>query len=204
MADKLTAVKAKQLRDKLVSECNRRNGYGSLLNYMDKGEHQWHGNDNSSTAAGYPATPRIGDLITAAQGRVIIEPLLQIRDVGDLNLDGLYRGQQIPKSFNSDLLGYVDQLANESMYGNYTSCRSMCTGLCKGTCISTCNGCSAACGGACESGCSKTCGTSCGSCSNQCTGTCYSNCTGDCRSGCSGCSSNCSSSCGSNCLGSST
>lgn len=204
MADKLTAAKAKQLREKIVNEFNRRSGYGSLYGYMNSGDMMFYGNDNSMTNNGYTSTPRAGDPITASQGKVLIKSLLQIKDYGDLNIDGLVKGQPIPKSFNADLLTYVDQLSTESFYGNVSSCRSMCTGLCKGTCISTCNGCSSSCGGVCELSCSKTCGNSCGSCSSSCSSTCYTGCSVDCKNGCSSCSGACNGSCGGNCLGSST
>lgn len=179
------------LRNKVETEMKRRCYYGSLTGFS--------GSDYTFTT-----TPKSGEGILVEHGEKVIEPLLQIKDYGDLSIDGIKKGEVIPESFDSSLSDLVDKYSKETLTGNSTSCRGACTGLCIGTCGSGCSGCTAACGGTCESSCSKTCGTSCGNCSSSCTGGCYTTCNSTCQSGCTGCKSACTTTCGSNCTGSST
>lgn len=142
------------LSAKIVAEAKRRNGYGSLA--------EKYGIDSYKITA----TPSVGSVVSVTDGNKIIEPLINIKDYGDLKR--VVKGELIPDSFASELSSYVDTLAKESMTGSSTSCRGACTGLCVGTCHTECSGCSSGC-----SGCSDTCNTS---CQATCTGTCGSGC----------------------------
>ncbi len=144
---------------------------------------------NPSQAAANPATytndstygvttPNAGTQILASQGKGIIDPLPTIKDHG--NLKNVVAGEVIPSNFDTTtIITYVNTLANESMTGNNSSCRSACTGLCVSTCTTACKGeCTAGCGGSCASNCTSTCGSDCAS-------SCLSNCTGNCANSCS-------------------
>lgn len=180
-----------QLREKVEKEMKRRCYYGSLTSFSDDA---WK----------FDIPPASGEEVLEEHGKKVIEPILQIKDYGDLNIEDMKKGGVIPESFDSPLLDEIDELSKESITGDKTSCRGACTGLCIGTCGSGCSGCTATCGGTCESNCTKTCGTSCGSCSSTCTGGCHSSCNTTCKSGCTGCKSSCTTTCGSNCYGSNT
>ena len=150
----ITAEKLIELKNKVKTEIDRRSYYGS--DTISKFSSQT-----------FETTPKQGEPILAEQGKKIIEPLLNICDKGDLNLDKLEKGEKIPSSFNEDLISYVDTLSKESTTASTSSCRGACTGLCVGTCGSSCGGCSSSCGSSCEGSCSKTCGSSCGGCSSS-------------------------------------
>lgn len=198
----LTAAEARELRNKIVTEFNRRRYYGSLQTFMNTTDMQFY-TDNRD-AATYPKSPTSGSLIRANQGMVIIKSLLQIQDIGDLSIPGTAKGLPIQKSFNEDLITYVNNLSAQHPEMNGTSCRGACTGLCYGTCATGCNGCTSSCGGSCEGRCQITCGNSCGSCSGSCNTSCNTSCNADCKNGCTGCKTNCTTTCGNNCRGVST
>lgn len=180
----LTAEELIALKSKVEAEMKRRCYYGSLAAFADvKFEH----------------APIRGQPVYAEQGKKVIEPLLQIQDRGDLNIDGLKEGERIPSFFDANLSDYVDELAKETVNGSSSSCRGACTGLCVGTCGNGCSGCTAVCGGTCESACTKTCGTACGSCTSSCNVACQSTCTGGCNTTCTGCKSVCGASCNTSC-----
>ncbi len=145
------------LRNRILTECRRRNCYGSLEEF-----------------AGPPLSlpPLPGEIISASQGREIIDPLLQIKDFEDLCL--VKKGDRIPSAFDAaKLTELIELYENEPMEGETSSCRGACTGLCVGTCGNGCNGCSGSCGGGCAGGCEK-------SCSGTCTASCGSGCAGGC------------------------
>ena len=162
--------KIQTLRTRIKNEMNRRNGgdankgWGSLASY--------------ASSAYDVTTPSTGDVIQVKHGKGIIDPLVAVKDFGDLA--NVEQGRIIPNSFNeTDITTYVNTLENESMTGANSSCRSACSGLCVATCATTCNGCSGTCEGGCQTGCSTTCGTGCtSSCGSGCAGSCSSNCSG--------------------------
>ena len=82
----------------------------------------------------FSTTPKKGGKILAEHGKKVIEPLLNIADKGDLNIDGIVAGGKIPNSFDDSLIEYVNTLANESVTGSSSSCRGACSGLCTETC----------------------------------------------------------------------
>ena len=187
----LTAKRLIELKALVKAEMARRKYYGDLSKFAD-------------SSYDFSTTPKKGGKILAEHGKKVIEPLLNIADKGDLNIDGIVAGGKIPNSFDDSLIEYVNTLANERVTGSSSSCRGACSGLCTETCGSACTGCSSSCSGSCGSGCSKTCGSGCGSCTTTCS-SCSNACSG--CSGCSGCGSGCSggcngcSGCGGNCSG---
>lgn len=187
----LTPAELIQLKTKVEAEMKRRQYYGSLTAF-------------SGNSWAIQTTPKTGDEILAQQGRSVIEPILQITDVGDLNIVDLKKNGIIPASFDKSLLTHIDNLAKEAPTASKSSCRGACTGLCVGRCESGCSGCTASCGGSCESNCSKSCGSSCGGCSAGCSTNCGSGCQSTCVNGCTGCKTGCNTVCGANCTGSST
>lgn len=200
MPNFLTAAEMNTLKAKVKTEMQRRAYNGSMTGF-------------ASASYDFSTTPTSGTKVTADQGKKVVEPLLNIKDHGNLNTADLKTGSKIPSSFNNELLSYTDSLSKEPIDGATSSCRGACSGLCVGTCGSTCSGCSSCSGGCTGSGGSGGSGSSgCGGCSGFCEGCssgCGSNCTGcsvscsgNCRgsSGCNGCNSRCSG-CSGNCEG---
>ena len=136
--------KLNEVRAAVKAEAQRRNQYGSIAHYGD-----------STYDPG--ATPTSGSIIRAQSGIGIIDPLVSIKEFGDIR-ELVHEGGAIPDDFNENkIITYVNELKSESMTGNRSSCRGACTGLCIGTCGGTCNGCSGGCGGGCISGCNTSC-----------------------------------------------
>ena len=167
----LTASQLNEIKARVNAEMSRRSYYGSLAGY-------------SNQFSNYPTA---GKTIYAEQGDKLIRGLLNIRDLGNLNLNDLKSNGIIPRDFDYNTIkNALATYESESITGNKSSCRGACTGLCVGTCGSTCTGCQNACGFTCEGTCSVVCGSSCGSCSSNCTGGCYSGCSTGCKNGCTG------------------
>ena len=182
MPNFLTAAEMNTLKAKVKTEMQRRAYNGSMTGF-------------ASVSYDFSTTPTSGTKVTADQGKKVIEPLLNIKDHGNLNTADLKTGSKIPSSFNNELLSYTDSLSKEPIDGATSSCRGACSGLCVGTCGSTCSGCSSCSGGCTGSGGSGGSGSSgCGGCSGNCGG-CNS------CSGCIGCSSGCQGGCSGNCDG---
>lgn len=182
MPNFLTAAEVNSLKAKVKTEMQRRAYNGSMTGF-------------ASASYDFSTTPTSGTKVTADQGKKVIEPLLNIKDHGNLNTADLKTGSKIPSSFNNELLAYTDSLSKEPIDGAASSCRGACSGLCVGTCGSTCSGCSSCSGGCTGSGGSGGSGSSgCGGCSGNCGG-CNS------CSGCIGCSSGCQGGCSGNCDG---
>lgn len=182
----LTASEIITLKNKVEAEMKRRCYYGRIDGF-------------SGDSWKFQTTPSKNNPILAQQGKSVIEPLLQITDYGDLNIEKLKQGEPIPNSFDSSLINHVTNLSHEALYGNHSSCRGACTGLCVGTCGNTCDGCTNSCQGTCGTNCTKTCGVSCGSCSGVCSSSCSGTCNTTCTNGCTGCKTSCNTTCGSNC-----
>ena len=159
--------------------------------------------------------PETNRVIAQCHGETIIEPLLLIKDLGDLN--NPIEEEMIPNSFDYAIIKKaIDNYKSEDFMTSASSCRSACTGLCVGMCgISctsmcndTCTGCSGECSDGCTSctGCAGDCGTNCehhcyGSCSESASG-CGGNCSGGCTScsqGCTSCTGGCSGNCTNGC-----
>lgn len=182
----LTASELVTLKNKVENEMKRRCYYGSLTGFSgDSWEIQ--------------TVPTKNTPILTQQGKSVIEPILQITDYGDLNIEKLKPGELIPESFDSSLINHIDKLSGEDVYGNHSSCRGACTGLCVGTCGNTCDGCKGSCQGTCGTNCTTSCGVNCGSCSGVCSSKCSGLCTTTCTNSCTGCKSSCNSTCGANC-----
>lgn len=130
--DKVKAEEINTLKSKIKTEFNRRNGYGSLVNY-------------TSSDYDFTVTPTAGGTILEEHGKKTVDILLAVKDVGDLHFT--IAGETIPTSFNNQLNAYVDSLAAEPSTNGTSSCRGACTGLCLGTCHTSCNGCSGTCSG---------------------------------------------------------
>lgn len=176
----LTAEEFTALQAKVSAEMQRRCYYGSLAGFAGA---EWQ----PGTPAGKGDAPIRGGPIYAEQGRQVIEPLLSIKDIGDLNTEKLQAGERIPASFDAALSEQVDALAAEAIAGSTSSCRGACTGLCVGTCGNGCGGCAGGCSGTCGVTCSSTCASGCTGCQAKCTGSCHASCSASCG-GCSGCS----------------
>lgn len=219
MPNFLTAAEVNSLKAKVKTEMQRRAYNGSMTGF-------------ASASYDFSTTPTSGTKVTADQGKKVIEPLLNIKDHGNLNTADLKTGSKIPSSFNNELLSYTDSLSKEPIDGATSSCRGACSGLCVGTCGNTCSGCSSCSGGCtgsggsggsgssgcggCSGGCSTTCSGGCGGCDGcrgtcsgecgaACSGACGGGCSGGCGgcSGCAGCGGSCSSSCSASGKGSS-
>lgn len=109
-----------------------------------------------------------GSKILASQGHIIIDPLLNFCDIGDLTITETKQGSLIPESFNySTIDTIVKKLENESATASTSTCRGACTGICLGTCGSSCNGCSSGCSTGCKSSCSTGCKGYCKNVSNS-------------------------------------
>lgn len=181
MPNFLTAAEMNTLKAKVKTEMQRRAYNGSMTGF-------------ASASYDFSTTPTSGTKVTADQGKKVVEPLLNIKDHGNLNTADLKTGSKIPSSFNNELLSYTDSLSQEPIDGATSSCRGACSGLCVGTCGSTCSGCSSCSGGCSGSGGSGGSGSSgCGGCSGNCGGGCSecSSCSGTCTIGCSGCIGSC-------------
>ena len=137
--------KLTEIRTMIKQEVKRRNGYGSeLISSL--------ANDSLD-----PPSPSSGEIIKVAHGKGIVDPLVSIKEFGDIK-ELVAVGVPIPDDFNEDkIYTYVNELRAEPMTGNHSSCRGACTGLCVGTCGGECNGCSSTCQGGCQSGCSTSC-----------------------------------------------
>lgn len=146
--------------------------------------------------------PETNRVIAQSHGQTIVEPLLLIKDLGDLR--NVVEKETIPNSFDYDKIkAAINQYQSEDYIAPSSSCRSACTGLCVGmcgtTCTSMCNdtctGCTSTCETGCHTlctGCKNDCGSNCGfTCSNTCSGT-SSGCS-DCTAGCTSCSKGCTS-----------
>lgn len=188
MPNFLTAAEMNTLKAKVKTEMQRRAYNGSMTGF-------------ASASYDFSTTPTSGTKVTADQGKKVIEPLLNIKDHGNLNTADLKTGSKIPSSFNNELLSYTDSLSKEPIDGATSSCRGACSGLCVGTCGSTCSGCSSCSGGCSGSGGSGGSGSSgCGGCSGNCGGCnacsgcigCSSGCQGGCSGSCEGCGRSCS------------
>lgn len=140
----LTASQYMALKEKLVTELQRRNACGSVSSYAEKAS---------------KGSAVEGNKILASTGNNLIEPILSIKDYGDLMFP--VEGEPIPSSFDEELITYVNTLASESMTTTTSSCRGACTGLCMNGCASSCSGCKGSCSGC--NGCNGTCGTGCAS-----------------------------------------
>lgn len=211
MPNFLTAAEVNSLKAKVKTEMQRRAYNGSMTGF-------------ASASYDFSTTPTSGTKVTADQGKKVVEPLLNIKDHGNLNTADLKTGSKIPSSFNNELLSYTDSLSREPIDGATSSCRGACSGLCVGTCGSTCSGCSSCSGGCsgsggsggsgssgcsdCSGGCSTTCSGGCGgcdgcrgTCSGECGAACEGACAGGCSGGCGGCSgcAGCGGSCSSSC-----
>ena len=135
--------KLQEVRAAVKAEASRRNGYGSIAGYGDS-EFDFE-------------SPETGSVIKEEQGKGIIDPIVSIKEFGDLKAL-VHEGDPIPDDFNeTKILQIVNDLKKEEMTGNHSSCRAACTGLCIGTCSSTCNGSTASCQGGCISGCMTSC-----------------------------------------------
>ena len=167
----ITAEQFKAIKNRVNAEMSRRSYYGNLSGFNTQ----------------FNTTPYAGTTILAEQGKKVVEGLLNIRDLGNLNLVDLKSNGIIPSSLDYNTINNaLSTYESESVTGNKSSCRGACSGLCVGTCGSTCTGCQGACGFTCEGTCSVVCGSSCGSCSSNCTGGCYSGCSTGCKNGCTG------------------
>lgn len=192
MPNFLTAAEVNSLKAKVKTEMQRRAYNGSMTGF-------------AAASYDFSTTPTSGTKVTADQGKKVIEPLLNIKDHGNLNTADLKTGSKIPSSFNNELLSYTDSLSKEPIDGATSSCRGACSGLCVGTCGNTCSGCSSCSGGCTGSGGSGGSGSSgCGGCSGNCGGcnSCSgcSGCSSGCQGGCTGTCDGCSRSCG-GCIG---
>lgn len=99
-----------------------------------------------------------GSKILASQGHIIIDPLLNFCDIGDLTITETKKGSIIPEQFDySTLNSVITTLENETATSTTSSCRGACTGICLGTCGSSCDGCASGCSTGCKSGCSTGC-----------------------------------------------
>lgn len=186
----VTAEQVNIIKSRLRNEMQRRRSYGSLEEY-------------GKSKYDFSLIPVVDNNITTDQGKKVINPLLEVCDIGDLIkvvMDDL-----IPYTFdNEDLTNFINQLVLEPMNGESSSCRSACSGLCVGTCGNECSGCSNKCTnsctgcGMCTSSCNSSC-SSCGGCAGTCTG-CSTNCTG-CNNSCKGNCNGCSIGCGGGCKG---
>ena len=167
----LTAEQLKEIKERVNKEMSRRSYYGDLSKF--------------NTQFNVPPTEK--ELILAEHGGKVIEGLLNIEDIGNLNIEDLKKDGTIPSSYDYDTINNaLDKYEKESVTGSKTSCRGACTGLCVGTCSTECSGCQGSCGYTCEGTCSVLCGSSCGSCSSNCTGGCYTGCSSGCKNGCTG------------------
>ncbi len=168
MAD-MSRIDIVTVRAEVKAECLRRDGFGSLAGYAN------------DSIYGITSAPSAGSIITAAQGRAVIDPLVAVKDFGKLR--NVVQDDYIPPDFDKGtMITYVNVLKAEDKGGLNTSCRSACTGICVAYCTSTCrNECLTGCGGSCASNCSTACGSGCaGSCANTCVGSCVSTCVGSC------------------------
>lgn len=211
MPNFLTAAEMNSLKVKVKAEMQRRAYNGSMTGF-------------ASASYDFSTTPTSGTKVTADQGKKVVEPLLNIKDHGNLNIVDLKTGSKIPSSFSNELLSYTDSLSQEPIDGASSSCRGACSGLCVGTCGSTCSGCSSCSGGCTGSGgsggsgssgcggCSGGCSGACSGCGGSCTGSCGRGCSSSCAgcsggcegcTGCAGCGGSCSTSCSSSGKGSS-
>ncbi|MCI6456905.1 MAG: hypothetical protein MSA56_04230 [Clostridium sp.] len=167
----LTAKQLKEIKTRVNKEMSRRSYYGDLSKFNTQ----------------FQTTPNAGGLILAEQGNKVVEGLLNIEDIGNLNIEDLKKDGNIPSSFDyTTISNALDKYEKESISGNKTSCRGACSGLCLGRCSTTCNGCQGSCGSTCEGSCTRSCGSSCGGCSSSCSGGCYSGCSTGCKNGCTG------------------
>lgn len=191
MPNFLTAEEMNTLKAKVKTEMQRRAYNGSMTGF-------------ASASYDFSATPTSGTKVTADQGKKVVEPLLNIKDHGNLNTADLKTGSKIPSSFNYELLYYTDSLSKEPIDGATSSCRGACSGLCVGTCGNTCSGCSSCSGGCTGSGGSGGSEPGCNGCSGGCNGCygCRGSCSGDCSDVCAGaCSGGCGGGCGGTCSG---
>ena len=140
----MKASEYNELKNILKNECNRRNGYGSLVSEISV-------INNTPNAV-------VGGKVTEAQGKGTVDVMLKIETFGDLHL--VSEDRQIPVSFGQDMKNEIQRLSTETMTGSTSSCRGACTGLCLGSCIGQCKSCSS-CDSYCAGSCSNTCVTSC-------------------------------------------
>ena len=150
------------LRDMLKNELNRRSG-----KYLDIASNKINLNGIVSLefdvdSIEFLINPETNKVIAQSQGQTIIEPLLLIKDIGDLYFAA--EGKYMPDSFDYDKIkAAINQYASEDYNTKSSSCRSACTGLCIGMCGTTCT---------------SMCNDLCEGCSGECSTGCYTQCTG--------------------------
>ena len=94
MPNFLTAAEMNTLKAKVKTEMQRRAYNGSMTGF-------------ASASYDFSTTPASGTKVTADQGKKVVEPLLNIKDHGNLNTADLKAGSKIPSSFNNELLSYT-------------------------------------------------------------------------------------------------
>lgn len=189
----LTAADFNNLKNRIDTECRRRNGTGSVASLPDNYAYKYV----SETA---PLKNREAILEHYTK---IVNQISYIKTLSDKNLPNYKR---IDSNALSKVSSEITTLENfkkgtSDDFAGKTGCKSSCTGLCFNECTGTCTGtctetcvegcvvnCAASCVGGCTgcTGCGHTCGFdctitttgSCGQCDGTCYGTCFQSCAG--------------------------